>query len=91
MKYRKKPLIVEAYQFIGNKVCTTLPRWLEDAHGRGEVRYSPGVQEEEQKLHVDTPEGTMTANLGDWIIKGVQGELYPCKPDIFAETYEAIE
>lgn len=44
-----------------------------------------------QYLEVETLEGTMTADLGDWIIRGVQGELYPCKPDIFAATYEPAD
>ena len=88
-RYRKKPVVIEAYQFVGNKVCTTLPRWLEEAHDRGEVRYCPGVREE-QKLQIDTLEGTMTANVGDWVIRGVRGELYPCKPDIFEATYEEV-
>ena len=43
------------------------------------------------ELHIPTLEGAMTASPGDWIIRGVQGEFYPCKPDIFAETYEPVE
>jgi hypothetical protein len=43
------------------------------------------------KVVIQTPEGNMTAALGDWIIKGVKGEFYPCKPDIFEETYERVE
>lgn len=46
---------------------------------------------EDGKLMIDTLEGNMKANVGDYIIKGVQGELYPCKPDIFEKTYEVVE
>ncbi len=51
----------------------------------------PGVTYDPQRrvACIETLEGTMTANIGDWIIKGVKGELYPCKPDIFEATYDA--
>lgn len=60
MKYRKKPVVIEAYQ--------------------------TGVE-----LDIETLEGTMHASVGDFIITGVHGEQYPCKPDIFFETYEPVE
>ena len=64
MKYRKKPVVIEAVQFVDT---------------------------EESILKIETLEGVMVATEGDYIIKGVQGEFYPCKPDIFLETYEEIE
>lgn len=56
-------------------------------------RYCPSCPftDEKESLRVDTLEGTMRAEAGDWIIRGVQGEFYPCKPDIFAATYEEVE
>lgn len=60
MRFRKKPVVIEAYQT-------------------------------DVEVKIETLEGTMTANPGDWIITGVKGERYPCKPDIFEATYEPIE
>ncbi|WP_206399265.1 hypothetical protein [Massilimicrobiota sp. An142] len=60
MKYRKKPIIVEAYQT-------------------------------DKIMYIDTLEGRMKAEKGDWIITGVNGEQYPCKPDIFEKSYERVE
>lgn len=57
--YRKKPVVIEAYQT-------------------------------DEEVYIETLEGVMKANPGDWIIRGVRGELYPCKPDVFAATYEAV-
>lgn len=83
MRYRKKPVVIEAEQFTKeNKnrafhfiTCTCSPSW----------------EGEEEIIKIQTLEGVMTARLGDWIIKGVSGEFYPCKPDIFEKTYEAVE
>ena len=60
MKYRKKPVVIDAYQT-------------------------------DQEMYIETLEGTMRADPGDWIITGVNGEQYPCKPDIFEKTYEKAE
>jgi hypothetical protein len=82
MKYRKKPVIIEAYcPYVGK-----MPEWFEKSLIEGKVRelVSGGFD-------IDTLEGTMHANPGDFIIKGVNGELYPCKPDIFEKTYEAVD
>lgn len=59
MKFRKKPVVIEAYQT-------------------------------EKEIDIETLEGTMHGNIGDWIITGVHGEQYPCKPDIFEKTYEPV-
>lgn len=81
-RYRKKPVVIEAFRLgFDNK-----PEWAKnDARLREIV-----VENDEATSHVliDTLEGTMHAKRGDYIIKGVHGELYPCKPDIFEETYE---
>lgn len=95
MKYRKKPLTIEAIQWIKendleleNWLCSEKSVELEiDEHlhvaGVG-VPYISGIK-------IKTLEGTMEAKYGDYIIKGVNGEFYPCKPDIFKKTYEALE
>ena len=82
-KFRKKPVEIEAMQFIRDmEVIANLDKFME---GRGE--FSTCFS----RLRISTLEGTMEAQPGDWIIKGVKGEFYPCKPDIFEQTYEAME
>jgi len=78
MKYRKKPVSIEAIQYDGNNAKEIL-----DFAGT-----SNGVCISDGSLLIKTLEGTMTASVGDFIIKGVNGEFYPCKPDIFEKTYE---
>lgn len=81
--FRKKPVTIEAVRFEDDPdvICD-----LSDLAGR-EITVDYG-EPAKPVLRIDTLEGTMTAQVGDWIIKGVKGELYPCKPDIFAVTYE---
>jgi hypothetical protein len=87
--YRKKPVIIEAHQNIADDYGALAdkskdkPKWLVDAITLGTVQ-----PKRDGTVHIATLEGTMIANDGDWIIKGVKGELYPCKPDIFEQTYE---
>jgi len=85
MKYRKKPVVIEAVQIPqpNDHLSPAFESFLNDIpsykwHGMGGIT-------------IRTPEGTMTASPGDWIIRGVRGEFYPCKPDIFEATYEAVE
>lgn len=90
MKYRKKPVIIEAEQLTKEVALDCLvnrksgPFGIQvsgNFHpGRGEVYAAWGT--------IQTLEGAMKADLDDWIIKGIKGELYPCKPDIFQATYE---
>ncbi len=82
MKFRKKPVVIDAIQWDGN--LTTI-----DALGC----FSNTVSQDllSKTLQIQTLEGEMTAQVGDWIIKGVAGELYPCKPDIFEKTYGRVE
>lgn len=77
-KYRKKPVVIEAIKFEGN-----FPE-IEDFVG-GDANFRDG------ELIVATLEGPLRAAPGDWIIKGVKGEFYPCKPDIFEATYDKAE
>ena len=82
MKYRKKPVVIEAVQFDGTDESVD---WLYPQLVSGEIgRNAQGV-------YIKTLEGVMTASIGDYIIKGVNGEFYPCKPDIFEQTYELAE
>ncbi len=80
-KYRKKPIVIEAFQWTGKP--QTYPDWIKEAR----LTQNEGGA---VCMEIKTLEGTMLARPGDWIIKGVKGELYPCKPDIFAATYEAV-
>lgn len=87
MKYRKKPVEVEAILWDGsnetiNKIVLLDPEKIElGANDKMQVT----------TIYIRTLEGLMSAFLGDWIIKGVNGEFYPCKPDIFEKTYEPVE
>ena len=67
------------------------PDWARDAFQSGVIYYdSPGCGEPPTELYIDTLEGKHHVSIGDYIILGVTGELYPCKPDIFAQTYEPV-
>ena len=88
-KYRKKPIVVDAWQFTsfdnGHEIC----EW---ATKEGDRLCEFAYSEEEGICHltIETLEGNHQADLGDYIIKGIAGEFYPCKPDIFEKTYEAV-
>lgn len=88
--YRKKPVVIQAFRWTGDVDQVEDPVWCIDAIKAGSVRFE-NEGTEEVALLIDTLEGTHRANQGDWIIQGVKGELYPCKPDIFAATYERAE
>jgi hypothetical protein len=83
--YRKKPVEIEAFHFNMEslKELEELREFLKDADVDNNYL-------NEGKLYIETLEGTMCANEGDYIIKGVRGEFYPCKPDIFELTYEKV-
>ena len=85
MKFRKKPVVIEAFEVHPDDGLTRRlpPMWLVNAMVGGSVKALP-----DGGLTIGTLEGEMHANVGDWIIQGVKGELYPCKPDIFAATYD---
>ena len=82
-RYRKKPVEIEAVRVTLDGM--ERPHWLLDAINSGTVYWQGG---DDPHYTIETLEGTMRANLLDYIIKGVKGELYPCKPDIFAATYD---
>lgn len=85
--WRKKPVVIEAFRWTGGPDQTEDPVWVVEAIGAGTVTFE-NVGTPQVKLLIRTLEGVMRADQGDWIIKGVSGELYPCKPDIFDKTYE---
>lgn len=89
MKFRKKPVVIEAFQWAGDVQQDEHPQWIVDAIKREKVWFV-GREIGELKMMISTLEGTHQANRGDWIIQGIKGELYPCKPDIFEATYEAV-
>lgn len=88
MTYRKKPVVIEAFQ-LGND-C--MPDWFMDKVTANDIILHPGDVSDIRSLSADikTLEGIMRADYGDFIIKGVAGEIYPCKPDIFRQTYELV-
>ena len=86
MKFRKKPVVIEAIRFndAGDFMKILIDLGCTNATLQGDYNI-------ECRLVIPTLEGDHIANQGDWIIKGVKGEFYPCKPDIFEMTYEAVE
>lgn len=87
MKFRKKPVIIEA-QCVTRENGESVAMWCGgkwiSLYGRGDMG------EDISNISITTLEGVMRADLGDWIICGVKGEFYPCKPDIFEATYETV-
>lgn len=83
-KYRKKPVIVEAVQYKGHNSFPLVKKIMGDDFEK--VLFRPFSE----KLIIPTLEGDIEVSVGDYIIKGVKGEFYPCKPDIFKATYEEV-
>lgn len=87
MKFRKKPVVIEAWPvrdllYAFENDWESVPESIVEAYKTGGWVFTP------HGIHVPTLEGTMLAGSLDWLLRGVQGEFYPCKPDIFALTYE---
>ena len=76
-KYRKKPIVIEAIQWTGDNLVE-VSQFMTHGRYNGEVK----------TIEIETLEGIMIASIGDYIIKGIKGEFYPCKSDIFEQTYE---
>lgn len=91
MKYRKKPVVIEA--FCLNSRGLVAEDWFWEAVSKNEIvtYYFGKFHHEDAYCDIKTLEGTMRAHTGDYIIKGVNGEIYPCKADIFEKTYELVE
>ena len=89
-RFRKKPVEIVAVPFEGGAAAAApIIDWVL-AHG-GTARYHGRVLGMDEHIAIDTLEGVMRASIWDWIIRGVGGEFYPCKPDIFQATYEEID
>jgi hypothetical protein len=86
MKYRKKPVVIDAQQLIVSPTSTNAPEIAVWCGGDTATDPKEGVI----GVNISTLEGTMLAMPGDYVIKGVQGEFYPCKPEIFEATYEQV-
>lgn len=95
MRYRKKPVEIEAFQFDGDLKGVYgwyVPEWAIEAFNDGILYYdSFNDNEPPCELFIKTLEGDHHVSLNDYIIRGIQGELYPCKPDIFEQTYEPVK
>lgn len=96
MKYRKKPVVIEAWQF--DPLAFDHPSWVEPAWWSEEIlnNLSPTGRvmsqvRGETVLVIPNEHGPVKARLGDWVIKGVNGEIYPCTDDVFQKTYERVE
>jgi hypothetical protein len=84
-KFRKKPVVIEAIQWDGTELMAMdIIKWM----GKGGYRRPDYKLELNPELVIPTLEGEMVASSGDWIIKGIAGEFYPCKDEIFKRTYE---
>lgn len=79
--YRKKPVVIEAIQYQREDNILAVQEFVGES-----LKYNP----DDNEYYIKTLEGNMKASVGDFIIKGVQGEFYPCKPDIFEKTYEEV-
>ncbi len=80
-QYRKKPVVIEAIQWTGDNLHE-IAEWAQP--------FVSGNAKDPGRIHIQTKEGLMWADVGAWVIKGVQGEFYACKEDIFAATYEGV-
>lgn len=96
MKFRKKPVVIEAFQMTENERIdnSEWPNWLLDAYRKERTElgalYPTNIHEVIGTLSIRTLEGALLVSWNDWIIQGVQGEIYPCKPDIFEATYDNV-
>lgn len=94
MRYRKKPVVIEAFKYDGDLKGTDgkyyVPHWAVTAFKNNTMYYAENDHHEACSLFVRTLEGDMKVSVGDFVIQGVNGELYPCKPDIFYKTYEPV-
>lgn len=89
-KFRKKPVVIEAFKVseaidVATSNFGVMPDWLRNAYDGGKVLFCS------DHVVIQTLEGEHRGNFDDWIIQGVAGELYPCKPDIFAATYDPVD
>ena len=84
-RYKKKPVVINAFKYQPQQVGTLI-KWLDSFDD-----HKTDITVQKDHLIIHTLEGDMRADKGDWVIRGIQGEYYPCKPDIFEATYELAE
>jgi hypothetical protein len=88
-KFRKKPVVIEAFQYDGDLINSSgipyVPSWAIEANDADIIYFKDAGE-----LYIKTLEGDHHVSVGDYVIQGVNGELYPCKPDIFEKTYEVV-
>lgn len=92
-KYKKKPVIIDAFKWTGDQYQEEDPTWIIDAIKKETVWFENNKNEAGLNILtmvIKTLEGNHVANRGDYIIQGIKGEIYPCKPDIFEMTYERV-
>lgn len=89
-KYRKKPVVIEAFKWLGSVEQKEEPTWIVEAIKSGNVWIEQNLGELSPRMYIKTLEGIHEANVGDYIIQGIKGELYPCRADIFRETYDEV-
>jgi hypothetical protein len=90
-KYRKKPVVIEAHRFVdGVWAGNGVPEWYTEAFMANRIMHHGEYRSPPTHATIETLEGTMRADVGDWIIRGVKGEFYPCKSDIFEITYDKV-
>jgi hypothetical protein len=81
-KFRKRPVTIEAMQITSGESVLSIAEWINNP--------KTGYSTNPPTVWIETLEGRMEGSTGDWVIKGTEGEFYPCKPDIFFETYEEV-
>lgn len=93
MKFRKKPVVIEAYQLSPRNQDPNAAWWSDVAQwaSDNEINTDDWIFRSKDGIEIPTLEGNHLASPYDWIIRGVKGECYPCKPDIFEATYEPVE
>jgi len=95
LKFRKKPVVIEARKWSGTRnSANELCDWINGGIKEGEMEiatYCGRLEDGGYDFLISTLEGELSVSPGDWVIKGIKGEFYPCKPDIFDATYEAVE
>ena len=88
-KFRKKPVVIEAVQLLPTTLNPDVINFIGEEKNYPDCEIA-GIDPSDGKFKIKTLEGTMIADVGDFIIKGVSGEFYPCKPDIFEKTYDLV-
>lgn len=91
--FRKKPVVIEAIELTPESALGIV-EWINERGtnlSRDAELFGNAIGTEIRGIYIPTEEGVMEASLGDFVIRGVEGEFYPCKPDIFAKTYEQVE